>query len=127
MKIVNLSSCCTANGVPDICLGLCIVDYKGGKKLAGQDIKDTGICKNHAEVINKCQKKGTLFNDDQKGHVILTRVIISSINCLNYILLHILQDFLLQGIGVQIFKEEKAYIPAGRYAKSLVILCVLEN
>ena len=43
-------------------MGQCIVDYSGESKLGNKEKKSMkmGICKEHAKVIEECQKRGML-------------------------------------------------------------------
>ena len=54
--IENPFSCCEENGVPVICIGLCMPEQENAKETSAPKIG--GQCKTHLDVIHQCKNKG---------------------------------------------------------------------
>ena len=52
----NPFSCCEENGVPVICIGLCMPEQENEEETSAPKIG--GQCKTHLNVIHQCKNKG---------------------------------------------------------------------
>ena len=58
--IENPFSCCEENGVPVICIGLCMPEQENEEETSAPKIG--GQCKTHLNVIHQCKNKGQAQN-----------------------------------------------------------------
>ena len=58
--IENPFSCCEENGVPVICIGLCMPEQENEEETSAPKIG--GQCKTHFDVIHECKNKGQAQN-----------------------------------------------------------------